>query len=75
MANGHTNSVMMTAVEARKLTGNVYLSRREAAAYLGIGEQTLANNKASGPRFFKLFGKVVHRVADLDLWAEQRLAR
>ncbi|WP_073706491.1 hypothetical protein [Glutamicibacter sp. 0426] len=74
MANGHTNPVMMTASEARKLTGNVYLSRREAAAYLGIGEQTLANNKANGPKLYKLFGKAMHRLADLDLWAEQRLA-
>ncbi len=64
----------ITAERAREITGRVWLSRREAAKYLGIGEQTLANNKASGPKLYKFFGQVRHKLADLDLWAEQRHA-
>ncbi|ALG28127.1 hypothetical protein AOZ07_03360 [Glutamicibacter halophytocola] len=74
MTIGLSESQPMTAAEARKLSGNTWLSRREAAKYLGIGEQTLANNKASGPKLYKAFGQVRHKLADLDLWMEQRLA-
>lgn len=68
------SSGTMTAAEARQLTGNTWVSRREAAKYLGVSEQTLANNRASGPKLYKFFGQVRHKLADLDLWAEQRAA-
>lgn len=64
----------LTAEQARTLTGNHWLSRREAAKYLGMSEQTLANNRATGPRLYKFFGQVRHKLSDLDLWAQQRLA-
>ena len=65
-------SKVLTADEARKITGHLWLSRREAAQYLGIGVQTLANHKHDGPKMHKFFGSVRYSVADLDSWAQQQ---
>lgn len=64
-----------TTLERLEQDGDVWLTRREAAAYLGIAEQTLANNRRTGPKAYKFFGQVRHRKADLDRWIEQRQVR
>lgn len=65
-------TVGITAEEARTITGNAYLSRREAAQYLGITESTLSKHTHDGPSYHKVFGRVVYSVADLDNWTVQR---
>ena len=52
-----------------------YLSRKEAAEYLGvISPATLAKYAVigGGPRFYKLSSKVGYTVADLDAWVKAR---
>lgn len=49
-----------------------YLSRPQAAEYLGLSAQTLANNRHTGPTYHKFFGKVMYSKADLDNWARQQ---
>ncbi|MGP5042935.1 helix-turn-helix domain-containing protein [Glutamicibacter ardleyensis] len=53
-------------------TESNYLTRPEAAAYLGIGTQTLANNHRRGPAYHKPFGRVLYAKADLDAWMKQQ---
>ena len=43
----------ITAEAARKITGKHWMTRREAAKYLGLAEQTLANSRAKGPKYYK----------------------
>jgi excisionase family DNA binding protein len=58
-------------------TGNsVLLTRREAAAYLGVAEQTLAVWKCTGRRslpFVKIGRLVRYRKADLDAFILEHL--
>ncbi|MFC9935343.1 helix-turn-helix domain-containing protein [Glutamicibacter sp. NPDC127525] len=49
-----------------------FLTRPEAAEYLGIGVQTLANNRRTGPAYHKMFGAVRYSKTDLDSWARQQ---
>ncbi len=52
-----------------------YLSRKEAAEYLGvISAPTLAKYAVNGggPRFYKLSSKVGYTIEDLDAWAQAR---
>ena len=49
-----------------------FLTRSEAAEYLGVAPQTLANNRHTGPAYHKLFGAVRYSVQDLDNWARQQ---
>ena len=52
-----------------------YLSRKEAAAYLGvISAATLAKYAVfgGGPRFYKLSSRVGYTIEDLDSWAQPR---
>ncbi len=52
-----------------------YLSRKEAAEYLGvISAPTLAKYAVigGGPRFYKLSSKVGYTIEDLDAWAQVR---
>lgn len=48
------------------------ISTRDAADYVGLSEQTLANWRYlnRGPRWFKVGGRVKYDVADLDAWIE-----
>jgi excisionase family DNA binding protein len=52
-----------------------YLSPEEAAAYIGVKVQTLANWRSTG-RYsvpFRRAGRLIrHRRADLDLWLDSR---
>ena len=64
----------ISAAEARDITGSVFLTRKEAAVYLNIGERTLANHVHDGPKFYRLFGAVRYRLDDLDHWAMQQVA-
>ncbi len=52
-----------------------YLSRKEAAEYLGvISPATLAKYAVigGGPRFYKLSSRVGYTIEDLDAWAQAR---
>lgn len=51
------------------------LRPREAAAYVGLSESTLAKlrmreNRPMGPVFHRLGGSVIYRRADLDAWID-----
>lgn len=63
----------ITAEMAREVTGDLWMNRTQAAKYLGISAQTLANNRAAGPRYAKMFGAVRYRLNDLKTWAAQRV--
>lgn len=47
-------------------------SSREASAYLGLAEQTLANWRylGKGPRYYRVGQLVKYDERDLDLWLE-----
>ncbi|MDO2933453.1 hypothetical protein Q2T94_03905 [Paeniglutamicibacter sulfureus] len=66
-------SNMITADMAREMTGDVWVRRPEAAKYMGISPQTLANNRAKGPRYAKVFGTVLYRLSDLKAFMSQRV--
>lgn len=66
------NNTITTAM-AREITGDHWVRRPEAARYMGISPQTLANNKASGPRYAKVFGSVLYRLEDLKAFMAQRV--
>lgn len=68
-------SQTVDAVTAREITGNIWLSRNAAAAYLGLASQTLAQHVHDGPTFAKFFGSVKYRLSDLDNWAKQQVRR
>ncbi len=63
----------ITAEAARKITGKHWMTRREAAKYLGLAEQTLANSRAKGPKYYKFLSTVRYLLKDLDMWASQRV--
>lgn len=69
---GEPTITSITAAQARQLTGDTWLTRQAAAEFLGLSEQTLANNRRTGPKFHKLFGTVRYRLADLVQWTRQR---
>ena len=53
-------------------------TRREAAAYLRVAEQTLAlwaSNKRYNLPFVKVGRRCLYRQADLDAWLESRTVR
>ena len=56
--------------ELRSLAKNEEVSHEIAAAYCGLGAQTLhnKNSKKRGPRSRLRFGERVYVVADLDAW-------
>lgn len=60
------------AVTAREITGTIWLTRAEAAKYLGLAAKTLAQHLHDGPRYYKFFGTVRYKLADLDNWARQQ---
>ncbi|MFQ4150303.1 helix-turn-helix domain-containing protein [Arthrobacter sp. LAPM80] len=60
---------------ARDITGNIWLSRNDAAAYLGLSAKTLAQHLHDGPTYSKFFGSVKYRLSDLDNWARQQQVR
>ena len=47
------------------------VTAKDAAAYVGLSEKTLANlrTKGTGPKFLKV-GKVFYFVSDLDEWLQ-----
>lgn len=54
--------------------GSRYLTRREAAQYLGVSRRSLDNwaTRGEGPRFFKIGRAARYRVSDLESWIEAR---
>ena len=61
------------ATTAQGITQNIFLSREEAAAYLGLSAKTLATHLRDGPRHHKFFGRVRYNIQDLDSWAKQQV--
>lgn len=53
------------------------LSRRDAAAYLGITRWTLWSwqKRHYGPPFYRIGGRLRYKVRDLDKWLEARRQR
>jgi Helix-turn-helix domain len=51
------------------------LSSEQAAAILGINEETLARlrRQKRSPAYFKLFGRVIYKRADLDAYVAKQL--
>jgi hypothetical protein len=72
-ATPHAASLPVSAATAREITGNIWLSRSEAASYLGIATKTLASHIHDGPPSAKFFGSIRYRLADLDSWAKQQV--
>lgn len=70
-----TATAAITAATAQDITGNIWLSRPEAAAYLGCSAKTLAQHLHDGPTYSKFFGMVKYRLTDLDNWARQQQVR
>lgn len=53
-----------------------YLSRRDAAAYLGMSAKWLGQTGKSIVPYHKFGGSAMYKVSDLDNWArQQRVAR
>lgn len=55
-------------------SGTQYLTRKEAARYLGVSRRSLDNwaTRGEGPRFFKVGRAARYRVSDLERWIESR---
>jgi len=60
------------------MTHKIALTTAEAAVFLGIGENTLANSRYGqaiggrpGPKYRKVGKKVLYLVTDLEAWIEQ----
>ncbi len=49
-----------------------FVKTPDAAAYLGFSPRTLEKHRCfgTGPRYYKLGGRVVYATKDLDAWAE-----
>jgi len=53
-----------------------YMTRSEAARYIGVSEQALEQmaTRGTGPKFAKLSTRTVrYRVCDVDEWIESKL--
>lgn len=61
------------AATAQSITRSTFLSREDAATYLGLSAKTLATHLKDGPRYHKFFGRVRYNVHDLDSWAKQQV--
>lgn len=60
----------------RAMTNKELMDRTDAAEYLGVTKDTLAQmaSRGIGPRFAKLSGRLVrYRRADIDAWIEENL--
>ncbi|MFJ4266269.1 helix-turn-helix transcriptional regulator [Paenarthrobacter nicotinovorans] len=51
-----------------------YMTRKQVAAYLNVTEKWLAENKASGPRFYKFGSRCRYLRDDVLNWARQQRA-
>jgi hypothetical protein len=66
----------VTAAEARELTGNVYLDRKEAAEYMGVSEKWLATHRGyDGPLMLKVGSKAIYRLKDIESYMKQQEMR
>jgi hypothetical protein len=52
-----------------------FLNTGEAGQFLGLSPRTLEKHRVigGGPRFRKLFGRVLYALADLQAWADSRV--
>jgi hypothetical protein len=66
----------VTAAEARELTGNVYLDRKEAAEYMGVSEKWLATHRGyDGPLMLKVGSRAIYRLKDIESYMKQQEMR
>ena len=65
----------ITAAEARELTKSVYMDRAETAKYLGVTAKSLAEHTYDGPSYYKFFGRVFYKLAEVENWAKQQKVR
>ncbi len=51
--------------------GYRYLRTPDAALHLGLSARTLEKHRCfgTGPKYFKLGGRIVYEITDLDAWA------
>ncbi|MHA7261939.1 helix-turn-helix transcriptional regulator [Arthrobacter sp. TMN-37] len=68
-----TLSGAITAATAREITGNLYLTRRECAAYMGVSEKFLATHLSDGPPRRLIGSKVIYRLSDVDRWMDHQV--
>lgn len=54
-----------------KLSADAYLSKREAAEYLGCSTKTLERMMAAGLKYYQMTGHPRFKKSDLDAFAEQ----
>lgn len=59
-------------VVGESLPTSPYMTRKQAAAYLNVTEKWLAENKASGPRFYKFGSRCRYLRDDVLNWARQQ---
>ncbi|WP_342629768.1 helix-turn-helix domain-containing protein [Nguyenibacter vanlangensis] len=54
-----------------------FLRTPEAARFLGVSCRTLERHRTfgTGPRYRKLGGRIVYKIAELQAWADQGLRR
>lgn len=64
----------MTKIRDKSFPPSPFLSVLEAAAYLGLGRQTLDNFRwaGGGPLYRKHGGRVLYKREDLDKWSDER---
>lgn len=68
-----TLSGVITAAAAREITGNVYLTRRECAQYMGVSEKFLATHLTDGPPRRLVGSKVIYLLSDVDRWMNHQV--
>jgi hypothetical protein len=61
----------LSVAEMRKLTGSVYLNRKEAAVFMGVSEKYLATHLRDGPKRIRVGGKVLYRLSDVENYMRQ----
>lgn len=63
----------ISAATAREITGNVYLTRKECAAYMSVSEKFLATHLVDGPTRLRVGSRVLYRLSDVDRWMSHQV--
>lgn len=64
-------ALRLSVSEVRKLTGSVYLNRRETATFMGVSEKYLATHLRDGPTRMRVGSRVLYRVSDVESYMRQ----
>ncbi|MFH7566342.1 helix-turn-helix domain-containing protein [Oceanimonas smirnovii] len=71
------STALSHAALAEELAANPRFTRKEAAAYLGLAEKTLANWATTGKqkiKYHRCGRKTIYMKADLDAWLAANIA-